>query len=114
MIRTTDLDFMEVLKIRERFVAGAMEQVEIMGKAARALVRIKDEMQEQIDHTLLRPPASSKAEKDDRRLEWSRSSRRVGCARRWRRPRAPWWGWRWLRASGWRRRLGSCCRRMAD
>jgi hypothetical protein len=64
----SDLDFMEVLKIWERFVAGAIEQVEIMGKAACAMVRIQDEMQEEIDRALLRPPAASKAERDARRL----------------------------------------------
>jgi hypothetical protein len=44
-----------------------MEQAEILGKAARALVHIQDEMQEEIDRALLRPPAVSKAEKDGRR-----------------------------------------------
>ncbi len=77
----TDLDFMEVLKIRERFVAEATEQAEIMGKAARALVRIQDEMQEEIDRALLRPPASSKAEKDGRRLAWMESFEPEGGVR---------------------------------
>ncbi len=77
----TDLDFMEVLKIRERFVAGAMEQAEIMGKAARALVRIQDEMQEEIGRALLLPPAASKAEKDGRRLEWLESFELEGGVR---------------------------------
>ncbi len=58
----TNLNFMEVLKNWGRFVAGAMEQAEIMGKAACALVSIQDEMQEEIDRALLRPPASLKAE----------------------------------------------------
>jgi hypothetical protein len=48
-----------------------MEPAEIMGKAARALVRIQDEMQEQIDRTLLRPSSSSKT--NDHRLAWLES-----------------------------------------
>ncbi len=43
----TNLEFMEVLKIQERFVTEAMKQAEIMGKAACALVRVQDEMQGQ-------------------------------------------------------------------
>ncbi len=80
----TNLNFMEVFKIRERFVVGAMEQAEnpeIMGKVARALVRIQDEMQEQIDRSLLHPSASSKAEKDDRSLTLNSNS---GWRVRWR------------------------------
>jgi hypothetical protein len=77
----SDLDFMEVLKIWERFVAEAMEQAEIMGKAARALVRIQDEMQEEIDRALLCPPAESKAEREGLRLVWLESFEPEGGVR---------------------------------
>jgi hypothetical protein len=76
-----DLNYMQVLKIRERFVVEAMEQAEIMGKAARALVRIQDEMQEEIDRALMRPPAASKAEREGRHLAWLESFEPEGGVR---------------------------------
>jgi hypothetical protein len=122
VVRMTDLDFLDALKIRERFMAQDIKQAEIMGDAARTLVRIQDEMQARIDCALLRQ--SSSKTNDDHHVAWlesfkledglraqvemaeraSRSSRRTGCARRWRWPSAP---WAWIGAN--ELQLSRCC-----
>jgi hypothetical protein len=110
----TDLDFMEALKILERYVSQAMAQAEIMEKAARALERIQAEMQGQIDHVLLRPSSSSsssKANTDDhwRRLAWLESFEQEGGLRAQVEVAARAMG---LEGDGRRRRSRRCCRRM--
>jgi hypothetical protein len=54
----TDLEFLNVLKIREYCVREA-EHEEIMEKAAREFGRLQDEMQKKIDRVQLRTKASN-------------------------------------------------------
>jgi hypothetical protein len=90
---TSDLNFNDALKVRERYVREAVTQAEIMEKAAREPERLQREMQADIDRALvrLRPVAM---EKSVASRGWSRSSRRAGL----RAPRA-------LRATRSRRNL---------
>ena len=62
---------MLALKIRERCMAQDIKQAEIMGDAARTLVRIQDEIQARIDCALLRP--SSLKTNDDHHVAWLES-----------------------------------------
>jgi hypothetical protein len=69
----SDPDFMDALKIRERYARDALTQAEIMEKAARALQRLQREMQEDMGRALA-PFGSQRRPRNVHRLAWQ-----AGC-----------------------------------